>query len=61
MNVFESITEGLNEAMEYERGNVKARTTALELLDDGTVVRRDTDDTKPEKDAPEDKTLLTKR
>lgn len=45
MNVYESNIKGLEEAIEYERGNKKAtRTVTLELLDDGTVVRRDDED-----------------
>ncbi len=31
MNVFEDIKEGLNQAIEYEKGNLPARTTVLEI------------------------------
>ncbi len=32
MSVYESIMQGLNEAVEYEKGNVKARTATILLL-----------------------------
>lgn len=31
MNVYEGIMQGLNEALEYERGNLKARTVKLSV------------------------------
>lgn len=31
MSVFESIVQGLNEAIEYEKGNVAAKTTKLSV------------------------------
>lgn len=31
MNVYESIMQGLNEAIEYEKGNIKAKTTRLSV------------------------------
>ena len=31
MNVFESITKGLNEAIEYEKGNLQAKTVSLSI------------------------------
>ncbi|MGN0655043.1 MAG: helix-turn-helix domain-containing protein [Oscillospiraceae bacterium] len=31
MNVFESIMTGLNEAVEYEKGNIKAKKTTLTI------------------------------
>lgn len=31
MNVFEDIKKGLNQAIEYEKGNLHARTTVLEI------------------------------
>lgn len=49
MNVFESIMKGLNEALEYEKGNGTARTVTLS-----------TDDADAKKES-EDKPLLTKR
>ena len=31
MSVYESIMQGLNEAVEYEKGNVKARTATISV------------------------------
>lgn len=31
MNVYESIVQGLNEAIEYEKGNLKARTAKMSI------------------------------
>lgn len=31
MSIYESIMQGLNEAVEYEKGNVKAKTTLLSV------------------------------
>ena len=31
MNVYESVIQGLNEAIEYEKGNLKARTVKMSV------------------------------
>ena len=53
MNVYEDIMKGLTEAIEYERGNGKARVDTWELKDDGTWVRESNVEDK--KNSPLDK------
>lgn len=60
MNVYKSIIQGLNEAIEYEKGNIKVRTKEYETFIEGVngftddyftaLESRDNNDIPPERE-----------